>query len=141
MAQIPFTDWELKRALRELSEVSMPPASGRKSPHRLLMFYAVECGLKAVLLKRQRRSLFEHDDIQQTGHDLRHILKSLRVGTALDLPKAVQLNPLSNGNERKGDISILHQAWRYGGACKTPSDAELETQLEQVLDWIRGELK
>lgn len=141
MAQIPFTDRELKRALHDLSEFSVPRAGGRKSPHRLLMFYAVECGLKAVWLKRQRRSLFEHDDIQQTGHDLRQILKSLGVGAALGLPKVVQLKPLSNGSERKGDISILHQAWRYGGVCKTPSDAELEAQLEKVLDWIRGELK
>ncbi len=142
MSQIPFTDRELKRALRDLLEASRP-ASGcrRESPHRLLMFYAVECGLKAVWLKRQCRSLFEHDDIKKTGHDLRKTLRDLRPGKTLELPKDVQLQPLSNGSERKGDISILHQAWRYGGVCKTPSDAELEAQLEKVLDWIRGELK
>ncbi len=144
MAQIPFTDRELKRAWRDLSQASLPASGGeRKNPHRLLMFYAVECGLKAVWLKRQCRSLFEQEDIDRTKHNLRQVLKDLGAGWILaDHSESVQLQPLLSGNvERKGDISILHQAWRYGGTCKTPSDAELEKQLEQVLDWIRGELK
>ncbi|EQD39132.1 hypothetical protein B1A_17001, partial [mine drainage metagenome] len=81
MSAIPFTDRELKRAWRELSTIATPVAgSFCMNPHRLLLFYAVECGLKAVWLKRQNRNLFNREDIKSTGHDLRLVLKELKVG-------------------------------------------------------------
>jgi len=145
MSAVPFTDRELVRAWRELSTIAKPvTGSTRKNSHRLLLFYAVECGLKAVWLKRQNRDLFERVDIDRTGHNLRQMLKDLKVGTELSLPENLQLTPVSqNGTElpRNGDISILHQAWRYGAACRTPQDDACEHQLEQVLSWIQGELK
>ncbi|WP_243050592.1 hypothetical protein [Dyella sp. RRB7] len=145
MSAIPFTDRELKRAWRELSAMALPAAGNtRTNPHRLLLFYAVECGLKAVWLKRQNRSLFDRKDIERTGHNLRHVLKELKVGTGLSLPEALQLQPVTqNGAQepRKGDINILHQAWRYGGKCTSPTDNDCESKLEQVLNWIQGELK
>lgn len=145
MSAIPFTDRELTRAWRELSSIAMPTAgSTRKNPHRLLLFYAVECGLKAVWLKRQNRSVFDREDIDKTGHNLRQVLKELKVGAELSLPQDLQLQPVTqNGvlQPRNGDISILHQAWRYGGKCSVPTDNYCEHQLEQVLNWIQGELK
>lgn len=145
MSAIPFTDRELKRAWRELSAIARPAAgSTRKNPHRLLLFYAVECGLKAVWLKRKNRSLFDREDIDKTGHNLRQVLTELKVGTGLSLPANLQLQPVTqNGAQqsRNGDISILHQAWRYGGECTAPTDNDCEHQLEQVLNWIQGELK
>lgn len=109
-----------------------------------MLFYAVECGLKAVWLKRQGRTLFEKDDIEKTGHDLRMVLKELRVGSDLALPDNLKLHPAKKTTgdvPRNGDISILHQAWRYGGECHSPSDQDCENQLEKVLNWIQGELK
>lgn len=145
MSAIPFTDRELRNAWRELSAVAMPAAaSTRKNPHRLLLFYAVECGLKAVWLKRHSRSLFDREDIDKTGHDLRQLLKELKVGAELSLPENLQLKPVTRDGAQKprnGDISILHQAWRYGGSCTAPTDSDCEHQLQQVLTWIQGELK
>ena len=145
MSAIPFTDRELKRAWRELMDIATPVAGSiRKNPHRLLLFYAVECGLKAVWLKRQSRSLFDRADIDRTGHDLRQLLKDLKVGSGLSLPENLQLHYVTQNNTqipRNGDISILHQAWRYGGECAAPTDQDCEHQLQQVSNWIRGELK
>lgn len=146
MSAVPFSDRELKRAWRELSTISTSlQSSDRQNPHRLLLFYAVECGLKAVWLKHHNRTLFDQEDISKTGHDLRQILKDLKVGSdLLSLPPSIQLDPVKRDNKqvpRNGDISILHQAWRYGGKCKTPTDHDCEIQLLKVLDWIRGELK
>jgi hypothetical protein len=145
MSAIPFTDRELKRAWRDLSAVAAPMAGyTRKNPHRLLLFYAVECGLKAVLLRRQNRRLFDRADIDKTGHDLRQVLKELRAGSHLSLPENLQLVPIirdENHVLRNGDITILHQAWRYGGECTTPTDQDCEVQLQKILDWIQGELK
>jgi hypothetical protein len=145
MSAIPFTDRELMRAWRELSTVATPhPESARQNPHRLLLFYAVECGLKAVWLKRQRRTLFEGADIGRTGHNLRQVLKELNIGAVLSLPKNFRLPTATHGKaqlHRTGTFGDLHQAWRYGGKCETPTDHECEQQLQRVLDWIQGELK
>jgi len=145
MSALPFTDRELKNAWRELSAIAIPPiANTRTNPHRLLLFYAVECGLKAVWLKRQNRSLFDREDVDKTGHNLRQVLKELKVGAEFSLPENLQLKSVTrNGAQepRNGDISILHQAWRYGGTCTAPTDRDCEQQLEQILKWIQGELK
>lgn len=145
MSAIPFTDRELTRAWRELSMVAtLPAASARQNPHRLLLFYAVECGLKAVWLKRQNRTLFEGSDILQMGHNLQQVLKDLKVGSALSLPESFQLPATSKGTTlvpRNGKFGDVHQAWRYGGKCQAPTDQDCEQQLLKVLNWIRGELK
>ncbi|AGX88225.1 hypothetical protein Cenrod_2156 [Candidatus Symbiobacter mobilis CR] len=115
-----------------------------KNPHRLLLLYAVECGLKAVWLKRQGRSLFDRMDIDNTGHDLRQLLKALQAGSGFSLPAHLELRPVTHNQarlSRHGDISILHQVWRYGGECIVPTDAQCEHQLRQVLRWIQGELR
>ncbi|WP_323032132.1 hypothetical protein [Brachymonas denitrificans] len=145
MSALPFTDRELTRALRELSVVATPAVAGdRQNPHRLLLFYAVECGLKAVWLKRKGRTLFDSDDINRTGHDLRGVLKDLNVGSALSLPESFRLPNALRGQAqlpRNGKFGDLHQVWRYGGKCEAPTDHDCEQQLQKVLDWIQGELK
>ncbi|WP_374487517.1 hypothetical protein [Zoogloea sp.] len=145
MSAIPFTDRELRHAWRELSAAAISVAAGdRRNSHRLLLFYAVECGLKAVWLRRQNRTLFESADIEQTGHDLQQILKSLRVGSGLPLPSSFRLSDVVQGkgsSPRQGKFGDLHQAWRYGGQSQIPTDQDCEQQLLRVLQWIQGELK
>jgi hypothetical protein len=145
MSALPFTNRELTRAWRELSVVATPMPDGvRQNPHRLLLFYAVECGLKAIWLKRQSRTLFDGADIDRTGHDLRQILKDLNVGSGLSFPANFQLPAVAHGKKqlpRSGKFGDLHQAWRYGGECEAPTDHAFEQQLQKVLDWIQGELK
>lgn len=145
MSAIPFTDRELKRAWRDLSSVATSLLlTDRSNPHRLLLFYAVECGLKAVWLKRQSRSLFRGEDISSKGHDLRQILKDLRVGSDLALPEYFQLPDVTDNSAtipRKGKFGELHQVWRYGGSCSSPTDKDCELKLENVLTWIQGELR
>ncbi|OZB57167.1 MAG: hypothetical protein B7X35_02490 [Halothiobacillus sp. 14-56-357] len=145
MSAIPFTDRELTRAWRELSAVATPLSGGtRQNPHRLLLFYAVECGLKAVWLKRQGRTLFEGADVSKTGHDLRQVLKDLNVGANLPLSENFRLPTVAHDQTqltRNGKFGDLHQAWRYGGRSELPTDNDCEQQLQKVLNWIQGELK
>lgn len=151
MCAIPFTDREMKAAWRNLSKAAKPGVGERENPHRLLLFYAVECGLKAVWLKRQCRTLFDGDSIKGTGHNLHQILKCLRVDPKLLPPEDFVLGQVNSklgqvkGDQvlldRKGKFGDLHQVWRYGGACESPSDRDCELHLEKVLNWIQGELK
>lgn len=144
MAQIPFSLRELVRAWRSLHTASGQLPEG--NAHRLLLIYAVECGLKAVWLKQQGRTLFGTADIARTGHDLNELLKSLhlppRLHPVFNLPdvKDERRNAIPRKNNR---IDALHQAWRYGGElCASPvDDAAMQVQLQAVYRLIEKELK
>ena len=144
MAQIPFSLRELTRAWRNLHLASRQLPRG--NAHRLLLVYAMECGLKAAWLKREGRTLFGAADIARTGHDLNEVLKSLHLGAKLhpvfhlsDV-KDERRNAISRKHNR---IDALHQAWRYGGElCAPPvDDSAMEAQLEAVHRLIEKELK
>jgi hypothetical protein len=106
----------------------------------LLLFYAVECGLKAAWLNRNRlRDTAEIEPLlKQRGHDLVFWTK------ALYLPATI-----TNGNAgfrlRSGkirlDLESAHQAWRYGTDMEPVDEVALVTWLERVWDWARAELQ
>lgn len=145
MSALPFTDRELKKAWRELSAAAeVPHGRARQNAHRLLLFYAVECGLKAAWLKRQGRTVFSPEDISRTGHNLHKLLKELCASAELALNMPLKLSDVTgnqSARQRTCGFSELHQVWRYGGQCQTPTDQDCEQQLQKVLQWIRGELK
>lgn len=100
--------------------------------------------MKAVWLKRQRRTLFAGADIHEMGHNLQKVLKDLNVGSTLSLPESFELSAATQGTtsvSRNGRFGDVHQAWRYGGKCQAPTDQDCEKQLLNVLVWIEGELK
>jgi hypothetical protein len=142
----PITHRELERAWRDLRRSSQ--VVPRCNSHRLLIVYAVECGLKAVWLRRQHRNLFEGQDIDRFGHDLNEILRELKPGRQFEpLPVVVKLKsvkPVEVGQAprpRSGGIEALHQAWRYGAPLMEPSDEAMELHLERVAQWIAKELQ
>ncbi|MEY4980048.1 MAG: hypothetical protein RLZZ352_2318 [Pseudomonadota bacterium] len=134
---LPFTDRELSRAWRRLRNTAH--TQPRDNTHRLLLFYAIECGLKAVWLKEKRKTLFDGAAIGNFGHDLNKIIKELKLGYELQLlPDSVEVN--AGQISRTGKLNAIHQVWRYGGVLKVPTDEELETRLERMAQWITKEL-
>lgn len=145
MSALPFTDRELRKAWRELSAAAdAPQGKARQNAHRLLLFYAVECGLKAIWLKRQGRTIFSAEDISKTGHNLHKLLKELRASAELALDMPLKLSNATDNQlprPRNCGFNELHQVWRYGAQCQTPTDEDCEHQLQKVLQWICGELR
>jgi hypothetical protein len=138
-----FTRQELTGAWRQLRAASQQVH--RQNAHRLLLLYSVECGLKAVWLKRESRNLFTKDDIDNTGHDLKKIMKV--IGCSQGLPEALTMSDVldekRNTVTRKNIGSVdLHQVWRYGGALTNPrpDDQAVELCLEDIHSWIEKEL-
>lgn len=142
MSQLPFTLRELKNAWRQLRGASI--CNPRNNAHRLLLFYSIECGLKAAWLKNEGKNVLDSQDISRTGHNLNKILKDLRVPQPL--PANLCMSAINHGNRnpvlRKGAIEALHQVWRYGGALVSPpiDDAGMEVFLENIHKWIDKEL-
>lgn len=149
MAQIPFSLRELKQAWRSLYAASTKLPRG--NAHRLLLFYAIECGLKAVCIKRENRNLYNGEDSSgksiggKSGHDLRAIITQLHLGVSLS--PIFHLSAVKDDRQnlifRNGNTNdTLHQAWRYGGQLLSPptDDAAMEAQLETIHRLIEKEL-
>ncbi len=112
--------------------------------HRLLKFYAVECGLKCVWMKRNSRHIFDKEAINNKGHDLRPLMKELYIAANLYLPSNIKYDSIKkNGKDlqRQGSIELLHQGWRYGAKLESHNDSDLEQKLDKIISWIEKELK
>lgn len=154
MAQIPFTNREMQRAWKEnlvASEAFIQIK--RNNAHRLLLFYAIECGLKSVLMKRRSVTCTNHcDEIGEAQHDINKLLDALGAGNQLKLPNQINMAPIkdkSSKDERKLESGKINQMWRYGGKIEETTDrdgtlikddADLEQYLIKISDWIKQEL-
>jgi hypothetical protein len=137
---IPFTDRELQKAWRENQEATK--VEKKTNAHRLLLFYSVECGLKAVLLKRQSKDCTDScPELVEVQHDINKLLDKLAAGEKLKLPPQLGMKPLKNNQERKFSCGEINQMWRYGGCCENIKDSELEKKLLDILRWIAQELQ
>ncbi len=147
MAMVVFTDREMQRAWRTNLEVSKQGI--RTNAHRLLLFYAVECGLKAVLMKRASVTCTNGcESIRQAQHDINKLLDALNAGRALKLPSTTSMTPIKNKaaeQPRPVDCGQLNPMWRYGGSIDTAykstySDQSLEDSLSKISHWIQEQL-
>ena len=144
---IPFTDREMEKAWRENKSVfDNSSEKQRKNPHRLLLFYAVECGLKATLMRRAgKRRTDLCQEIHECQHDLNKLLDYLGARKDLRLPSQLSMKQIKvrNGyDERKFTPGDLNQMWRYGGCCAADdiTDENLEKKLLEIASWIDEEL-
>ena len=135
---IVFTLRELKRAWKQ-AESAFDESKNKTNAQRLLLFYAVETGLKAVILKRENQENSE-GMFADTLHDLNKMLDKLRAGNDLRLPKYIPL-VTKPPEQRKATCGELNQVWRYGAKAQNPTDTELEAKLSKINEWIKGELK
>jgi hypothetical protein len=111
---IPFTDREIEKAWRENKSVYITSAKEqRKNSHRLLLFYAVECGLKAILMRREGKKRTDLcTNIYEFQHDINKLLDYLRVGGHVRLPSQLSMEKLKTNNgydERKFSAGELNQ--------------------------------
>ena len=151
MAPVPFTDREMQRAWRTNLDASIH--SSRSNAHRLLLFYSIECGLKAVLMKRRSVNCTNLcNEIGEAQHNINKLLDYLSAGRSLKLPVQLQMSSIKiQGNEieRKLDAGRINQVWRYGGCfiqagssytSNTTEDDNIEKQLMRISEWIEQEL-
>jgi hypothetical protein len=114
----------------------------RANAHRLLLFYSVECGLKATLMRDDKKtSTLNCPQIIGCGHDINGLLDALNVQQNLRLPRIIRMI-----NDRQVSVHEINQMWRYGGAAlndrstNNPTDQELESHLLKISAWIKQEL-
>ncbi|WHM98504.1 hypothetical protein [Citrobacter freundii] len=142
MAKIPFTNRELVRAWRNSLDVSR--SDQRKNPHRLLLFYAIECGLKAAYLKQINKTVIDSDIAQQFSHDINKLCEKLSINSSFMLPQSLRMKDCkidSKDITRTCSPSEINQIWRYGGTLDgVENDNFLEGKLEKLNEIIEKEL-
>ncbi|MEA5509572.1 hypothetical protein VB715_07335 [Crocosphaera sp. UHCC 0190] len=138
---IPFTDREIKNAWRQ-NKLAYQDVQTKTNAHRLLLFYSVECGLKAVIMKRQNKNCTDlcKKEFEESKHNINKLLDFLKAGKDLKLPNQLNMRPLKQNEERKFTAGDINQMWRYGGCSEDIKDDELEKKLIKILTWIEQEL-
>lgn len=105
---------------------------------RLILFYAVECGLKYWIMKNEMLKDYEELDayaknkgMGDIGHDIKKMLKDR------NMDRKYMLKNLEISTGQRIDVKNLNQFWRYG--AKT-HDTETESKNVKVLDKIARDL-
>ncbi len=121
---------ELRNSFRRHNQEDLATAECRK----LLLFYAVECGLKALVLEHLK--LKSTDDLKdvlgKSGHDLHYWAKALKMpATHFGKWKTFRIR----GAPDHLSANRAHEAWRYGIDILPEDDEALETCLKDLWNW------
>ncbi|NMG59899.1 hypothetical protein E1H12_15575 [Geitlerinema sp. P-1104] len=147
MMAVCFTDRELRRAWENNLQAFQESAS-KSNAHRLLLFYAVECGLKLALMKREGASCTaDCPQLLDIQHDINALLDALKTGRDYNLPKSLSMGFVrinQKRRERKISPGQINQMWRYGGHLHTnsrdsssfQSDIDIEKALLKICQWL-----
>jgi hypothetical protein len=108
------------------------------SAERLLLFYAVECGLK-VLIMRLRNVQTSTDLAEEfhIGHDIREGLKKTYAPARLAIRSTATLH--SQDPQDFVHPQHLHQAFRY--AVTVASEEEIAAELREIMEWLNERLR
>lgn len=111
-------------------------------PSHLLRFYAVECGLKAMILKRRNLRSTSQLDQHLRGHDLRRLAAELRLDAATyrDLRRC-RRRAQGGRNDRLVEPAEMHQAWRYGLGVEPEDEKAFVAGLISLERRCREELR
>ena len=122
---------ELRRSFFVLSKVA---EKGASPPHFLLLFYAVECGLKARILRKFDKWKLSHINKNVIDNIYTHDLSCLakKAGITVQDIGHLQLNrsePLT--------IKKVHQAWRYGVVIAADDEKKVVNWLKKLQEKIK----
>jgi hypothetical protein len=128
---------QLRASFRSQKEAVEAMAEG--PPAALLLFYSVECGLKASMLRRfnLRSTAQLPPDLRR--HDLHRLAKELRLPPAL-CDRMQRSCPSQSGQGPSVSFGDLHQAWRYGHALQKDEEEKAIQVLRELRNWCQGEL-
>jgi len=134
--RIPVGRNELGKAFRKHYQVGQD--DDENPSHILLLFYAVECGLKSLYLRDKRFSTTEDItdiDLTNAGHNLMIWSKALKLPASLPGNKDINFRLRKDG--KQWPISKAHQAWRYGALIDRDDEKRLVEWLKNVCEQLK----
>ncbi len=131
---VPVTRGEMETAYRAYlrGSSSLQDANLQK----LALFYALECGIKSALAKKESwpyDRFLDDTFTKDIGHRLNKGLKDLRINLFID--------DVKRGANRSGSpysVNYLHEAWRYHASLDPESEAAAIQQIQKALDELEN---
>jgi hypothetical protein len=109
----------------------------------LLLIYAVECGMKALLMRKFKARSWEelHPDrgCGASGHDLAEGLKNLGLSARLTISRR-RTAPDRDGRREDVNAAALHQAFRYAIPLEESDYLQMQSQLDAIRSWLKTQL-
>jgi hypothetical protein len=131
---IPAGSRQLRRSFFQHVEQAK---KGTSPSHYLLLFYAVECGLKSIYIERAPRWVKTTSDIPdealRRSHDLDNWAQKLRLSIYVT---RVNTSFRLRRDNSSWSISYAHEVWRYGIAMHPADEQRLVRWLKLVLQWF-----
>jgi hypothetical protein len=103
----------------------------------LLLFYAVECGLKAAILKANRLMKASQLTDKFITHDLHLLIKELKLSAPAS---GINANFRIHRDHSSWAVEYAHQAWRYGVEIIEVDQTRLITWLNALQKEIAGRI-
>jgi hypothetical protein len=105
--------------------------------HNLVQFYAIECGIKWVYLRRNKINTTARiqNDLLKATHDLWLFGKELKLPAATLGPVGACFR-LGRDRDSRWHYREAHQAWRYGVRIFGSDERALLEWLNRLQKWI-----
>lgn len=130
------SDSQLAKAFQRHAQTARKGTNGgatANDSYLLLLIYAIECGLKRILLENRGQKSTRRLDRDDLTHDLDALLK------LVGQPPRFQRLKLEKPAEDAAPARI-HEVLRYGGVLATPSREKVLDAANKVADWIEEQL-
>lgn len=130
---------ELKRAFLVHSNASVDKDS---LSYHLLLFYAVESGLKSIYLRWNKIFTTEKiiDEKFTKSHNLSEWVQKLYLPASVSGP-CPGFKLTRNNKQESYDASQVHQAWRYGIKIDENDQQKLFKWLDTISAWIKENIE
>ena len=130
-------------AYRRHLAASLVAGENRTVSHVLLLIYGLECGMKAILMRKFKAKFWEEIDpalgCGTSGHDLAEGLKNLGLSARLTISRR---RTAADRDGRQEDVTTaqLHEACRYAIPLEGSDYPQMQNQLDAILEWIKTQL-
>lgn len=124
---------QLKRSFNRLRAESQ---KGNLPHNHLLLYYAAECSLKAILVRSN--GAMSTASLAELTHSFSTMLRDLRIP-----PSAISPPPrfrLRGDPSKSFESTVAHQAWRYGADLDSRDEADLVKWLNDVCSFLEARI-
>ncbi|MEZ4526240.1 MAG: hypothetical protein R2941_10005 [Desulfobacterales bacterium] len=141
---IHVSDKEIQKSYRKHKSIWISAEKDQTAPnysHKMVLFYAVECGLKSLYMKEFRLRMTNQENtegrnITEFGHNLNEILNVLKMFNVKK--KEYQLPQVEAEDKNQISPEDMHQAWRYGKKLNDEKELQFVNSLKKILTELEG---
>ena len=135
--QINVTRKEMEIAYRNHKSVW---ESGKDTPnnsHKMILFYAVECGLKVYFMKHNSlEQAYETNQNNESplkfGHKIRDLCEKLNI--------KLKISRITKNVDKPIEPQDFHQAWRYGKQLDKDEENVCIEEFQRILEELNKKL-